>query len=130
MSNNYFVRIQNNVVTNCWDTPPPVGQDGWKSAVEVRPPITAHRQGYTAHRFDVTTDPVQIVYDTFDISVADRKVGMKANAAFAFQEEMRRQMQNPARYDPVALAALQATIAPKQAAIEAATSHDELDALL
>ena len=32
MSNNLFVRIQNNEVTDCWDTPPPAGQDGWKAA--------------------------------------------------------------------------------------------------
>ena len=130
MSNNLFVRIQNNEVTDCWDFPPPAGQDGWKSAVEVRPPIIAHRQAYTTHRFDVTTDPVQIVYDTFDISVADRKVNMKDNAGFAFTQEMRRQAQNPASYNPATLTAIQATIAPKLAAIEAAASHDELDALL
>ena len=81
-----YVRIQNNAVTDCWDTPPPAGQDGWKSAVEVRPAITAHRQGYTAHTFDLTKDPVQIVYGTYDIPVEDRKAGMKANASFSFQQ--------------------------------------------
>ena len=124
------VRIQNNLVTDCWDTPPPAGQDGWKSDVEVRPAITAHRQGYTAHTFDLTTDPVQIVYGTYDIPVADRKVGMKANASFSFQQVVQEQMRDPAKYDPAAVAAAQAAIAPKVAAIEAATTHDELDALL
>jgi hypothetical protein len=130
MSNSLFVRIQNNQVTDCWDTPPPVGQDGWKSAIEVRPAITAHRQGYTAHRFDINTDPVQIIWDTYDISVDDRKANMKANANMSFQMEMQRQAQNPANYDPAALTAAQAAIAPKVAAIEAATTHDQLDALL
>jgi len=130
MSNSLFVRIQNNQVTDCWDTPPPVGQDGWKSAIEVRPAITAHRQGYTAHRFDINTDPVQIIWDTYDISVDDRKANMKANANMSFQMEMQRQAQNPANYDPAALTTAQAAIAPKVAAIEAATTHDELDALL
>ena len=125
-----FVRIQNNLVTDCWDTPPPAGQDGWKSAVEVKPAITAHRQGYTAHTFDLTTDPVQIVYGTYDIPVADRKVGMKANASFSFQQVVQEQMRDPAKYDPAAVAAAQAAIAPKVAAIEAATTHDELDALM
>ena len=125
-----YVRIQNNLVTDCWDTPPPAGQDGWKSAVEVRPAITAHRQGYTAHTFDLSTDPVQIVYGTYDIPVADRKVGMKANASFSFQQVVQEQMRDPASYDPAAVAAAQAAIAPKVAAIEAATTHDQLDALL
>ena len=130
MSNNLFVRIQNNQVTDCWDTPPPAGQDGWKSAIEVRPAIQAGRQGYTAHRFDINTDPVQIIWDTYEISVDDRKASMKANASFSFQQVVREQMRNPATYDPTAVAAAQAAVAPKVAAIEAATTHDELDALL
>jgi hypothetical protein len=125
-----FVRIQNNEVTDCWDTPPPAGQDGWKSAVEVRPAITAHRQGYTAHTFDLTTDPVQIVYGTYDIPVADRKAGMVANASFSFQQVVQEQMRDASKYDPAAVAAAQAAIAPKVAAIEAATTHDELDTLM
>ena len=125
-----YVRIQNNLVTDCWDTPPPAGQDGWKSAVEVRPAITAHRQGYTAHTFNLSTDPVQIVYGTYDIPVEDRKAGMKANASFSFQQVVQEQMRDPAKYDPAAVAAAQAAIAPKVAAIEAATTHDQLDALL
>ena len=40
------------------------------------------------------------------------------------------QMRDPAKYDPAAVAAAQAAIAPKVAAIEAATTHDQLDALL
>jgi hypothetical protein len=130
MSNNLFVRIQNNQVTDCWDTPPPAGQDGWKSAVEVRPAIQAGRQGYTAHRFDINTDPVQIIWDTYEISVDDRKAGMIANASFSFQQVVQEQMRNPATYDPAAVAAAQAAVTPKIAAIEAATTHDQLDALV
>ena len=127
-----YVQIVNNEVKQCWDTLPPagVGNDGWKSAVEVRPAITAHRQGYTAHTFNLTTDPVQIVYGTYDISVTDRKNGMKANANIGFQQEMQKQMNDPAAYDPAKLQAAKNAIAPKITAIEAATTHDELDALL
>jgi len=125
-----FVRIQNNLVTDCWDTAPPAGQNGWKSAVEVRPAITAHRQGYTAHTFNLATDPVQIVYGTFDITVDERKGGMKTNAGFEFQRVIQEQARDPLKYDPAAVAAAQAAIAPKVAAIEAATTHDELDALM
>jgi hypothetical protein len=128
----HYVRVENGQVKDVWDTPPAegVGNNGWKNAVEVRPAITAHRQGYTAHRFDLTTDPVQIIWDAYDITVADRKAGMIANANMGFQMEMQRQAMNPANYDPAALAAAQAAIAPKVAAINAATTHDDLDALL
>jgi len=128
----HYVQVLDGEVKQVWDTPPAegVGNNGWKNAVEVRPAITAHRQGYTAHRFDLTTDPVQIIWDTYDIPVADRKAGMIANANMGFQMEMQRQAMNPANYDPAALAAAQAAIAPKVAAINAATTHDDLDALL
>ena len=128
----HYVQVLDGEVKQVWDTPPAegVGNNGWKNAVEVRPAITAHRQGYTAHRFDLTTDPVQIIWDTYNITVADRKAGMIANANMGFQMEMQRQAMNPANYDPAALAAAQAAIAPKVAAINAATTHDDLDALL
>jgi hypothetical protein len=73
---------------------------------------------------------VQIVYGTYDIEVADRKNGMKANASFGFQQEMQKQMNDPAAYDPAKLQAAKDAVAPKIAAIEAATTHDELDALM
>ena len=128
----HYVQIVNNEVKQCWDTLPPagVGNDGWKNAVEVRPAITAHRQGYTAHRFDLNTDPVQIIWDTYEISVDDRKGGMKQNANSGFQQEMQRQMNDPSTYDPAKLQAANDAVAPKIAAIEAATSHDDLDALM
>ena len=131
-----YVRIQNNAVTDCWDTPPPAGQDGWKSAVEVRPAITAHRQGYTAHTFDLNTDPVQIVYGTYDIPVEDRKNGMRVNAGFSFQqvvmEQSRLQLSPNAneQYDATAVETARQAMVAKQAAIDAATTHDQLDALL
>ena len=128
----HYVQIVNNEVKQCWDTLPPagVGNDGWKNAVEVRPAITAHRQGYTAHTFDLATDPVQIIWDTYEISVDDRKGGMKQNANSGFQQEMQKQMNDPSTYDPVKLQAANDAVAPKIAAIEAATTHDALDALM
>ena len=124
------VRIQNSEVTDCWDTQPPANEDGWKDAIEVRPEIIPHRQGYTAHVFDITKTPVEIVYGTFDITVDERKSGMISNASFAFQQVIQEQARDPLKYDPKAVADAHAAIEPKIAAIEAATTHDELDALL
>jgi len=128
----HYVQVLNGEVKQVWDTPPGegVGNNGWKSAVEVRPAITAHRQGYTAHRFDITTDPVQIIWDTFDISVADRKNSMKSGAGFEFQMVVNQQARNPETYDAAAIETARQAMITKQAAIEAATTHDQLDALL
>jgi len=124
-----YVRIENGEVKDCWDTQPD-SRPGWKNAIEVKPTIIPHRQGYTGHTFDITKDPVEIVYSTFDIAVNDRKEQMKQNAAMEFNILFRQQAQDPSTYDPVALQAAKDAVAPKQAAIDACTTHDELDALL
>jgi hypothetical protein len=123
------VRIENGEVKDVWDTPID-SREGWKSAIEVKPTITPHRQYYTAHTFDLTKDPVEIVYGVADVTVADRKEQMKQQAQMAFNRLFRQQAENPSTYDPVALQAAKDAVAPKQAAIDACTTHDELDALL
>jgi hypothetical protein len=124
-----YVRIENGEVKDCWDTPPD-GREGWKNAIEVKPTIIPHRQGYTGHTFDITKDPVEIVYGTFDITVADRKKQMNQRATMAFNILLKQQAEDPSTYDPVAIQVAKDAIAPKQAAIDACTTHDELDALL
>jgi hypothetical protein len=126
-----YVRVVNNQVTDCWDTPPPagVGNDGWMNAVEVRPTITPNRQGYTAHTFDLTKNPVEIVYGTFDISVDDRKASMKSNASFTFQQVVNEQARAGSAYDANAVATALSAMQTREAAIDACTTHDQLDAL-
>lgn len=133
-----YVRVVDGEVKDVWDTVPAegVGNNGWKNAIEVRPNITPNRQGYTGHTFDLTKDPVQIVYGVYDITVEDRKAGMKSGAGFEFQqvvnEQTRRQLNpNPAeQYDATAVETARQAMLTKQAAIDAATTHDELDALM
>lgn len=127
----HFVRVENGEVKDVWDTAPAegVGNNGWRNAVEVRPSIQAGRQGYTAHRFDLNTDPVQIIWDTYEISVDERKAGMKANAGFEFQQVVNQQARNPETFDAGAIETARQAMLTKQAAIDAATTHDELDAL-
>ena len=127
-----YVQVVEGEVKQCWDTPPPegVGNSGWKNAIEVRPAITAHRQGYTAHTFDISKDPVEIVYGTFDISVDERKGGMKDNAQSEFQQAVNQQAKNPLTFDASAIETARQTMVAKQTAIDVCTTHDELDALL
>jgi hypothetical protein len=127
----HFVQILNDEVKHVWDTAPPegVGNNGWKNAIEVRPDIISGRQGYTAHRFDITTDPVQIIWDTYDISVADRKNSMKSNTVGVFQIAIDQQARNPLTYDATAIETARQAMLARQAAIDACTTHDELDAI-
>lgn len=126
-----YVQVVNNQVVQCIDTTPPepVGTAGWFNAVEVRPSIVANRQGYTAHTFDITKNPVEIVYGTFDIPVADRKAGMIQNANFAVSQLLQQMARDPSTFDAAKVATEQAAAQSKIAAIEAATTHDQLDAI-
>ena len=127
----HFVQILNGEVKQVWDTAPSegVGNNGWKNAVEVRPTIAAGRQGYTAHRFDITTDPVQIIWDTYEISVANRKGSMSSNADAEFQMVVNEQARTPATYDAAAIETARLAMVAKKAAIDACTTHDQLDAI-
>ena len=123
-----YVQVLNEEVKQVIDTIPAdgVGNNGWKEAIEVRPAITAHRQGYTAHTFDLTKTPVEIVWGVYDIPVEDRKAGMKANATFEVQQLLQGGLEN---LDIEALKTAKDSAAAKQALIDAATTHDELDAI-
>jgi hypothetical protein len=124
-----YVRIENGEVKDCWDTPPD-NRPGWRNAIEIKPTIIPHRQYYTGHTWDLTKDPVEAVYGVVDVTVDERKNEMKQNAQMAFNMLFRQQANDPSTYDPVALQAAKDAVAPKQAAIDACTTHDELDALL
>ena len=125
-----YVQIVDNEVKQVWDTVPPAGQDGWREAVELRAPIQNGRQGYTAHRFDLTTTPVQIIWDTYDIPIDQRKSDMRSNAGFKFQQVLQEQARNPETYDAAVIEAARQEMLAKQAQIDVATTHDELDALV
>jgi hypothetical protein len=131
----FFVKIENNEVTQCWDTQPPRGESGWKSAIEVRPPLTPNRQYYTGHTFDITKDPVEIVYGVEDMTVEGRKAHFSSTYKFAFQqvvnEEMRKEVDEfpSTQYDAAVVDAARVDFEAKMTALAAITTHDELDAL-
>ena len=130
-----FAKVVNNEVTQVWDTQPPAGESGWKSAVEVKPAITANRQSYDGHTFDVSVDPVQIVYAVKDITVDDRKGSLISQAQATYrtvvQAEMNKEIDEfpSTQYDAAAVAAAQDTYEARVTAINACTTHEELDAL-
>ena len=127
-----FVKIENGKVTQVWDTQPPAGESGWKSAVEVRPSIT-NRQQYTEHSFDLTKDPVEIVWGVRDITVDERKEVMRNAAKAEFQrvvqEEIRKQTDEypETQYNAATVDAARVAFESKVNAINAATTHDQLD---
>ena len=119
-----WVKVSGDAVVQCWDTPPPAGDEGWREAIEVRPTVTAYREVYGQHYFDLTKTPVEIVWPIEAISIESRKVDMLAYAKLL--SEKGEPGTSEADFDPVVAQALYAT---RVAAIEAAQTHDDLDAV-
>lgn len=130
-----FVQVVNEEVKQVWDTQPPAGESGWKSAVEVKPDLTAERQVYDGHTFDISVDPVQIVYAVRDITVDERKGSLIGAAQATYRQAVEAEIKKEidefpsTQYDAAAVAAAQDTYEARVTAVNAATTHDEVDAL-
>jgi uncharacterized ubiquitin-like protein YukD len=127
-----YVQIINGEVKNVWDSTPPEDEDNWHDAVEVFPEITADRQYYGGHTFDLDVDPVQIIYAVVNLSVADRKINMGMMAKNIYGQIAMTNMHAEVSNDSGDAAAVKTAKDIKDAAITAinnCTTHDELDAL-
>lgn len=132
-----YVKLQGQEVKQVWDTPPPegVGNNGWKAAVEVRPSINSSRQQYTDHTFDVTADPVQIVWGVRDVTMDERKEQLqgryKSELQKVVQEELRKETDEfpETRYDAAAVDVARAAFEEQMTNLNGVTTHEQLDAL-
>lgn len=126
------IKIVNGEVKEVWDTPPPEGEKGWTTAIEVHPPIVSGRQYYTGHTFDITKDPVEIVYGVEDITVEGRKEHLKNLAKNEYQQIVNAELQKDfdgKETDITVVQAASAAYKAKAAQVDACSTHDELDAL-
>ena len=122
-----------------WDYKPDASrmaeEGGWRAASEVKPDLVDNREIMTTHSFDLDADPAQIVWAKRELTVDERKGALVGQANIAFQEavnvETAKQLDDdPASvYDAAAVATAQTTLTDRLAAINAATTHDEVDAL-
>ena len=134
----YNVRVQDGQVTDCWDTPAPAGQSGWSAAVEITPDLTPNREIITTHTFDITKNPIEIVWGKRELTVDERKGSLISEANFAVkiienQIEMKRNM--PAFAEEVVtleaqLPGARTTRDARIAQVEAAVTHEDVDALM
>jgi hypothetical protein len=127
-----FVQVVNGEVAQVWDTQPPAGEAGWKSAVEVRPEITDGKQIYTGHTFDLTADPVEIVYGVEDLTVEQRKSNLISKAKTQYREIVFEQTElemTDESGNAAIVSAAKDVKDTKLTAINACTTHNDLDAL-
>jgi hypothetical protein len=135
----FWIQVKNGEVKQVWDYKPDPArmseEGGWRAAVEVKPDLVDNREIMTTHSFDLDADPAQIVWGKRELTVDERKGALVGQANAAFQEvvnvETAKQLDDdPASvYDAAAVATAQTTLTDRLAAINAATTHDEVDAL-
>ena len=136
----FWIREQNGAVTDCWDVKPNdtkiATEPGWRAAVEVKPDVTPNREYITTHSFDLTVTPAEIVWAKTSLTVEDRRGGMLGSAKGSLQQVVQEQLRlemsaDPAEeFDVAAVTAAKAAIATRVAAINAAVTHEDLDALM
>ena len=121
-----------------WDYAPDASrraaESGWREAVEVKPDLIDNREIITTHSFDLNADPAQIVWGKRELTVDERKGALIGQANAEFQEVVNAQLaiemaDDDASGDLDAVAAAKAVKDARIAAINAATTHDEVDAL-
>ena len=121
-----------------WDYAPDASrraaESGWREAVEVKPDLVDNREIITTHSFDLDADPAQIVWGKRELTVDERKGALIGQAKAEFQAVVDAQLQiemadDDASGDLDAVSAAKAVKDARIAAINAATTHDEVDAL-
>ena len=134
----YNVRVQNGKVTDCWDTPAPEGQSGWSAAVEITPDLTPNREILTTHTFDITKNPIEIVWGKRELSVDERKGSLIGQAEFEVirlenQLQMKRNIPEFADQISALEAEIEAAKSTRDARViqvNAAATHEDVDALM
>ena len=127
-----YVRVIDGEVIQVWDSPPPERETGWQSAVEVRPEIINGRQAYDGHTFDLTSDPVKIVYGVKDLTIDDHKDSLISNVKSKYRLVADEQTRLELYGDGMDIDTLIAAKTVKDASIttiNACTTHDDLDTL-
>ena len=132
-----YVQIVNGQLAQCWDTTPPVpvGTDGWKNAIEIKPALVPYRQGWNGPFYRLELDPAEIYYTVYDFTVDERKGGMNGqntsqfNQVVAFETKKETDSYPDSHYDPAVVEVAQLRYQQIRDEITAATTQDELDAI-
>ena len=134
----FWIQVKNGEVKQVWDYKPDASrmaaESGWRAASEVKPDLVDNREIMTTHSFDLDADPAQIVWAKRELTVDERKGALRSQANAEFQEVVNAQLaiemaDDDASGDLEAVSAAKAVKDARIATINAATTHEEVDAL-
>lgn len=132
---NYWVRVENNQVVECLGYLPERAGD-WRQAIDVVPALIPNRQIVDGHTFDLTKNPVEIVWNVRNLSVEERKDTLldkvTANEKQAIQNEIMKELvcscNNSNHCCLNALTDNINALRQKRNEVGALSTHEELDA--
>lgn len=135
----FWIQVHNGQVNQVWDylpDPSLVSTEGtWMQAIEVKPDIVGNREIITTHYFDLDSSPPQIVWRKRDLSVEERKEGLRNAAKQKFQKVVNAEIQKEVdefpetQYDAAVVDAARQVFEARMVQINAASTHEEVDAL-
>jgi hypothetical protein len=131
----YWIRVENGEVKDVWDSAP-ADTAGWTTGVEVLPDLTPNREIITTHQFDLTKNPIEIIWGKRDLLVDERKSSLIGQAQAQFQQVVQQQMMlqmsaNPAEeFDTTIVTTAKTVMQARIDAINAAVTHEDIDALM
>mgnify|MGYP003624550856 FL=1 len=131
----FYIKVEDGIVSEVWDMSP--GDDEiatglWSEAIEVYPELIAGREYNVGHTIDITTTPMEIRYNKVAIGVDNRKENLQSDCDRSYSRiaeyETEKTLigQTP---DLSRITAAATWLTDTKAALEACTTHDELEAV-
>lgn len=103
--------------------------------MEIHPDLVPDREIYTTHTFDISVEPAQIIWGKRELTVDERKGVLIAQAKGEFQRVVQAEMAKEVdeypetQYDAAVVDAARVVFENRMDAVNAATTHEEVDAL-
>lgn len=109
-------------------------EGGWREAVEIFPDVTENHEIITTHAIDIDKSPAEIVWSKRELTVDERKSSLIGQAKANFQRVVDAQLaiemaEDNASGDLEMVSAAKSVKDARIAEINAATTHEEVDAL-
>jgi hypothetical protein len=128
-----YVRVENELVVECLEYLPEGASGDWRQAVNIDPVLVPNRQIIGSHHFDLSKNPVEILWSIIDLSVEERKAEILAQlnqkSFNIVYEELIKEFSNQLSN----LAYVQSAIdiyREKKAEIESLQTHEDVDAFI
>ena len=127
------VRGENKQVVECLDYLPDNASGDWRTAIEIEPTIIPGRQIIGSHSFDITKDPVEILWSVIDLDIDDRKSQILASLNQKSYEIVHDELIKEFEGKSSGFLLVQTAITvyrQKRDEIIALTTHEEIDAFI